>query len=173
MTPRYQKSGRIAPTPEPLRVTNPHAAGIDVHAAEHWVAVPPDHVPPPRAEHPSHLLPYVRKFGACTADLEGLADWLQTCGRARPGAPCYGVSRPQGRRRPWSSAPLRPSSSPWRRGRRPERRTLPPRSGPRSRPEVRWSGAYSSAPDRTNPRGFAHECSRLSLAWEAIRAVRD
>src|SRR5262249_38706698 len=26
---------------EPLRVQNPHAAGIDVHAEVHWVAVPP------------------------------------------------------------------------------------------------------------------------------------
>ena len=41
MTPRKQKNGRVVPSPEPLHVANPHAAGIDVHAAEHWVAVPP------------------------------------------------------------------------------------------------------------------------------------
>src|SRR6516225_2975899 len=46
MTPRKQKNGRVRSTPEPLRVANPHAAGIDVHAAVHWVAVPPDHAPP-------------------------------------------------------------------------------------------------------------------------------
>jgi hypothetical protein len=26
------------------------------------------------------LPPHVRRFGACTADLELLADWLQACG---------------------------------------------------------------------------------------------
>jgi transposase len=29
------------------------------------------------------LPPHVRKFGACTADLELLADWLQQCGITR------------------------------------------------------------------------------------------
>src|SRR6266699_210830 len=49
----------------PLQVFNPHAAGIDIGEAEHWVAVPPDRVPQP-----------VRRFGTCTADLAALADWL-------------------------------------------------------------------------------------------------
>jgi transposase len=81
MTPRRQKHFRMPAQPaEPLRVQNPHAAGIDVHAAEHWVAVPCEAAPAPAADHPSHLPPYVRKFGACTADLEMLADWLQSCG---------------------------------------------------------------------------------------------
>lgn len=85
MTPRKQKNGRVVPSPEPLRVANPHAAGIDVHAAVHWVAVPPDHVPAPKcvdagAGGAANLPPHVRKFGACTADLELLADWLQACG---------------------------------------------------------------------------------------------
>ena len=53
----------------PLQVFNPHAAGIDIGEAEHWVAVPPDRVPQP-----------VRRFGTCTADLEALADWLLDCG---------------------------------------------------------------------------------------------
>jgi transposase len=65
---------------EPLRVQNPHAAGIDVHAAQHWVAVPPEAAPLPTADHPPNLPPHVRKFGACTADLETLADWLAACG---------------------------------------------------------------------------------------------
>jgi transposase len=59
----------------------PHAAGIDVHAARHWVAVPPGsappHRPPPRR---GPLPPHVRAFGACTADLDALADWLRDCG---------------------------------------------------------------------------------------------
>src|SRR5262245_28816473 len=45
-----------------------HAAGIDVGATEHWVAVPED-----RGEEP------VRRFGAFTADLSALADWLRQC----------------------------------------------------------------------------------------------
>ena len=77
MTLRRTKTFRMRPQPaEPLRVQNPHAAGIDIHAAQHWVAVPPEAAPPPPADHPPHLPPHVRKFGACTADLEALADWL-------------------------------------------------------------------------------------------------
>jgi transposase len=80
MTPRRQKGFRQPPSPDPLRVTNPHAAGIDVHAAVHWVAVPPGSAPPPPPDHPPHLPAHVRSFGACTADLHQLADWLARCG---------------------------------------------------------------------------------------------
>ena len=80
MTPRKEKNLRMPLQREALRVSHPHAAGIDVHPAEHWVAVPPDHAPPPSADHPAKLPPHVRKFGACTVDLEMLADWLQQCG---------------------------------------------------------------------------------------------
>jgi hypothetical protein len=52
-----------------LSVVHPHAAGIDIGAAEHYVAVPAGADPRP-----------VRRFGACTADLEALADWLKACG---------------------------------------------------------------------------------------------
>jgi transposase len=45
-----------------------NAAGMDVGATEHWVAVPED-----RDEEP------VRRFGAFTADLSALAAWLQQC----------------------------------------------------------------------------------------------
>ena len=48
-----------------LQVCHPHAAGIDIGEAEHWVAVPPGCAPPP-----------VRRFGTCTVDLDALADWL-------------------------------------------------------------------------------------------------
>lgn len=41
MTPRKQKNLRQPLSPEPLQMTNAHAAGIDIHAAIHWVAVPP------------------------------------------------------------------------------------------------------------------------------------
>ena len=47
----------------------PNAAGIDVGASSHWVAVP------------SHLAEEsVREFGAMTDDLNGMADWLLACG---------------------------------------------------------------------------------------------
>ena len=79
MTPRRTKTLRMPScSAEPLRVQNPHAAGIDIHAAEHWVAVSPDQAPPPH-DHPPQLPPHIRRFGACTADLELLADWLQAC----------------------------------------------------------------------------------------------
>lgn len=52
-------------------VVFPNAAGIDVGASSHWVAVPPH-----SAESP------VREFGAMTDDLNALADWLMACGVA-------------------------------------------------------------------------------------------
>src|SRR4029077_11497766 len=61
-------------------ITHPHAAGIDVHADVHWVAVPPEDAPPAPANHPANLPAHVRSFGACTADLIRLADWLTQCG---------------------------------------------------------------------------------------------
>jgi hypothetical protein len=80
MTPRQQKHLRQPRSSDPLRLTNAHAAGIDVHAAIHWVAVPPEHAPPAPADHPPNLPAHVRSFGACTADLLRLADWLAQCG---------------------------------------------------------------------------------------------
>jgi transposase len=55
--------------PSQLAAVNLHAAGIDIGATEHWVAVPADSDSQP-----------VHRFGACTADLEALAAWLATCG---------------------------------------------------------------------------------------------
>ena len=80
MTPRKQKNLRQPPSPDVLCVTHPHAAGIDVHAKVHWVAVPAADAPPPPANHPPKLPAHVRSFGACTADLIELADWLEQCG---------------------------------------------------------------------------------------------
>jgi transposase len=81
MTPRRTKNLRMPPvTVEPLRVHNPHAAGIDIHAAEHWVAVSPDQAIAAPVNHPCKLPAHVRRFGTCTADLEMLADWLKACG---------------------------------------------------------------------------------------------
>ena len=71
MTPRKDNFPHPCPRPRraTLPVTNPDAAGIDVGAAAHWVAVPADRDPEP-----------VRSFGTCTADLEAIATWLRVCG---------------------------------------------------------------------------------------------
>ena len=55
--------------PAGLSQLNLNAAGIDVGATSHFVAVPAD-----RAEQP------VQEFAAFTADLYRLADWLTECG---------------------------------------------------------------------------------------------
>jgi transposase len=47
----------------------PNAAGIDIGASSHWVAVPPHSTDAP-----------VREVGTMTDDLHGLADWLLQCG---------------------------------------------------------------------------------------------
>ena len=52
----------------PFEQMNLNAAGIDVGSEAHWVAVPRD-----RDEQP------VRRFGAFTADLYALAEWLRQC----------------------------------------------------------------------------------------------
>jgi len=48
---------------------NHHAAGIDIGAESHFVAVPPESTPTP-----------VKQFGVFTRDLYALADWLEECG---------------------------------------------------------------------------------------------
>lgn len=71
MTKRGKQQGRARQTrtPQLLAVLNPDVAGIDIGASEHYVAVPAD-----RDERP------VRRFGAFTADLQALAQWLSECG---------------------------------------------------------------------------------------------
>jgi len=51
-----------------FELTHPHAAGIDIGASSHFVAVPPDRDGQP-----------VREFPSFTEDLERLADWLAAC----------------------------------------------------------------------------------------------
>jgi transposase len=51
------------------KIVHPNAAGIDVGAAEHYVAVPAGRDAQP-----------VRRFGACTQDLIALVEWLKGCG---------------------------------------------------------------------------------------------
>ena len=58
-------------TPATLETAHPDAAGIDVHSDLHVVCVPAGRDPEGRD---------VRSFGANTADLVALADWLGRCG---------------------------------------------------------------------------------------------
>jgi transposase len=80
MTPRQGKSFRTSDQVGDLAVTQRHAAGIDVHAAVHFVAVPVADVPAGFVNPDAKLPAGVRKFGTNTADLEALAAWLKTCG---------------------------------------------------------------------------------------------
>jgi transposase len=63
-----------------LQLVNPNAAGIDLGAKEHWVAVGAD-----RAAEP------VRRFGTFTDDLEALARWLKECRVTRVAMEATGV----------------------------------------------------------------------------------
>jgi transposase len=65
-TPTLPQSPVLA---DALQVCHPHAAGIDLGEAEHWMAVPPGRDPQP-----------VRRFGTFTVDLDTLANWLIDCG---------------------------------------------------------------------------------------------
>src|SRR5262249_55432769 len=76
MTPRQGKRFRTSDQVEDLTVSQRHAAGIDVHAAVHFVAVAPADVPPGFVNPDAKLPAGVRKFAAMTADLEALAAWL-------------------------------------------------------------------------------------------------
>lgn len=67
-TNRGKRKAKIHIDPQ-WQAVNPHAAGIDIGAKEHWVCVPPD-----------STQINVRPFGTCTADLNAVADWLQECG---------------------------------------------------------------------------------------------
>jgi transposase len=55
--------------PKRMPVVHPTAAGIDIGSEEHWVAVPE-----------GSCEESIRRFGAFTADLHALADWLEEVG---------------------------------------------------------------------------------------------
>ncbi len=65
---RRRRRGKKFRLPASLKHVNLNAAGIDIGADEHYVAVPED-----RDEQP------VRSFGAFTIDLIAIADWLESC----------------------------------------------------------------------------------------------
>jgi hypothetical protein len=66
---RRAKVQKISPINADLELIEPDAATVDVGSRSHWVAVNPQRDPNP-----------VREFGAFTADLMSLADWLAQCG---------------------------------------------------------------------------------------------
>ncbi len=70
--PRHQKDRnhpvRAPQQPKSFSRVNENAAGIDCGSDSHYVAVPEDRDPEP-----------VRRFGAFTADLIALAEWLKAC----------------------------------------------------------------------------------------------
>ena len=66
-TSRQSKSKR-----QSWKVVHPHAAGVDIGATEHYVAVPPDAVAADAAA--------VKSFGCYTEDLDVCVEWLKACG---------------------------------------------------------------------------------------------
>ena len=66
---RRRSPGTPRVSPTVLDRLNPHVAGIDCGAAEHFVAVPPDRDATP-----------VQSFRTFTSDLRRLAEWLTACG---------------------------------------------------------------------------------------------
>ncbi len=66
-TPGKRSRKKAAALP-PLSITYPDAAGIDIGASSHFVAVPADRDAEP-----------VREFAAFTDDLQRLVQWLQDC----------------------------------------------------------------------------------------------
>ena len=79
-TVRQVKSFTSRAQTEDLAVTHRHAAGIDVHSREHFVAVAEEDVPADFINTDDKLPSGVRKFGTNTGDLESLAAWLKDCG---------------------------------------------------------------------------------------------
>ena len=69
--PRRPVRRRPVRLPQELRSVNLHAAGIDIGATRHFVAVPEGRDADGRT---------VREFGTFTADLYALASWLTACG---------------------------------------------------------------------------------------------
>jgi transposase len=94
MTPRKGKRFRTSERSEQaasFTLQHGHAAGVDVHSDNHFVAVPPDNVPAGFVNPDAQLPPGVRKFGANTGDLEALAAWLKDCHVTRVAMESTGV----------------------------------------------------------------------------------
>lgn len=68
---RHRQGGPIKAAAN-LPVIHPHAGGLDAGSVRHAVCVPEDSVPEGQSN--------VREFGAFTADLDNLVEWLLDCG---------------------------------------------------------------------------------------------
>ena len=68
-TPKSKKKKQKISVEQGWEAINPHAAGIDIGAKEHFACVPANATPK-----------NVRSFGTFTADLGALADWFKECG---------------------------------------------------------------------------------------------
>src|SRR5207247_6893721 len=68
MTAKTKRQGQKSQAAQSLTMMEPNAAGVDIGAMEHWVAVAPD-----RDEQP------VRKFGPFTSEHYAIADWRRLC----------------------------------------------------------------------------------------------
>ena len=79
-TPKSKKEKKKISIDQGWEAINPHAAGIDIGAREHFACVPPGATPK-----------NIRRFGTFTADLEALADWLKECGVTRVAMEATGV----------------------------------------------------------------------------------
>jgi transposase len=66
---RKELERRFNTTEPDLEIVHPHAAGIDIGNASHFVAVSPSRDSQP-----------VQEFGSWTADLKRMARWLKKCG---------------------------------------------------------------------------------------------
>jgi transposase len=66
--------------PVALSILNPDAGSVDVHSDMHMVCVPPNRYPAPVEGKPEGIPAHVRRFGANSCDLVGIADWFAECG---------------------------------------------------------------------------------------------
>ena len=66
-----RSAAKPAQSPQAFKAINPDAAGIDIGGSSHFVAVPAGRDPEGQD---------VREFGAFTADLQQMAQWLKKCG---------------------------------------------------------------------------------------------
>jgi hypothetical protein len=80
MTPRKGKVfAQSVQAAAAMQLLSPHAAGIDVHASQHYVAVPIVSVPVGFVNPDRNLPANVRVFGTTTGELEALVAWLKDC----------------------------------------------------------------------------------------------
>jgi transposase len=70
---------KVPPMSDPLKQLHAHAAGIDAHSREHFVAVPIGSTPKDFVNPDANLPAHIRIFGTNTGDLKACAAWLKVC----------------------------------------------------------------------------------------------